>query len=59
MSETTPNPGSPEAEAIGCRCPILDNAHGKGCGWGPGKFWINGDCPVHVLFPQAETGAEK
>lgn len=48
MSETVLNPGSPEAYAAGCRCPILDNNHGKG--FGPAddpRFWINGDCPVH------------
>lgn len=46
---TPPNPGSPEAVAIGCTCPVLDNAHGRGhlcdgwhCGW-----WINAGCPVH------------
>ena len=35
-------PGSPEAVANSCTCPILDNqempAH---------KKWVNGDCPLH------------
>lgn len=44
---TTPNPGSALAVDAGCRCPVLDNAHGKGCYWGEGKFFINGDCPLH------------
>lgn len=43
----TPDPGSVAATAGGCTCPILDNAHGKGSGWGPGKFWISADCPMH------------
>jgi hypothetical protein len=34
----------------GCRCPILDNNHGGGCGYrdddGP-LFWINEDGPLH------------
>lgn len=38
-----PNPGSDEALDQGCRCPVLDNSHGRG----PGPFWINGDCPLH------------
>jgi|WetSurMetagenome_2_1015567.scaffolds.fasta_scaffold00223_29 hypothetical protein len=42
-----PNPGSGEAVAKGCTCPVLDNAHGKGTLWGDDTFWINGDCPLH------------
>lgn len=52
MTTTTkPNPGSPEAVAMGCRCPELDNGHGKGCGMTDDKgeplFWLNQDCPLH------------
>lgn len=25
-----PNPGSPAALSLGCTCPVLDNAHGRG-----------------------------
>ena len=42
----TPNPGSDEAVKQGCRCAILDNAHG----WGymiKGQFWVTQDCPLH------------
>jgi hypothetical protein len=39
----TPNPGSSKAFELGCTCPILDNAHGKG----DGPFWISGGCPIH------------
>jgi hypothetical protein len=43
----TPNPGSDEAIALNCCCPVLDNGHGnpelgKIRGW-----WINDDCPIH------------
>ena len=51
MSEKQPNPGSPEAVALGCKCPVMDNGHGKGIhdwtGQGRELFWINGDCPLH------------
>ena len=54
MSDPKPNPGSAEAIAQGCKCPVLDNGHGKGCGReidGKPVFWINGECPVHVALP--------
>jgi hypothetical protein len=45
-----PNPGSNEAIALGCTCPVMDNGHGQGFPWpgteGP-SFWVNADCPVH------------
>jgi hypothetical protein len=46
-----PNPGSNEALAKGCRCPILDNAHGVGVPGmsgpdGEPQFWINERCPL-------------
>jgi len=46
----SPNPGSDEALAAGCRCPVLDNAHGRGAYREPDgtpQFWINSDCPLH------------
>jgi len=43
-----PNPGSDEALAQGCTCPVLDNAHGKGYFGGPdGTFVMNAECPLH------------
>lgn len=42
-----PNPGSDAALRAGCTCPVLDNAHGKGSGWGPDTFWVNAACPLH------------
>ena len=35
-------PGSPEAVANSCRCPILDNQEMP-----DDKKWVNGDCPLH------------
>ena len=47
------NPGSDEAIKRGCVCPILDNEHGRGCGWvnadGTQAFWITQGCPLHSL----------
>ena len=50
-----PNPGSDEALDMGCTCPVLDNAHGRGA-WGsggddddsPAVFWMSMDCPIHA-----------
>ena len=51
MSESAkPNPGSAEAITQGCKCPVLDNNHGRGSGReidGRPAFWINSECPVH------------
>lgn len=48
-----PNPGSSEAIDLGCTCPVIDNARGKGyMGGARGKdgravFVYAMDCPVH------------
>lgn len=47
MSER-PNPGSDEARAAGCICPVLDNNHGKFAPWPDDGWWINGDCSLHA-----------
>ena len=46
-----PHPGSDEAVKAGCRCPVLDNGHGRGRGGDGEKYgWVmNGDCPLHGL----------
>ena len=59
LPKDVPNPGSDKALAAGCRCPVLDNAHGKGSMYGPGTFWYSADCPVHppvakVVEPREE-----
>lgn len=54
----TPPPGSPEAVAAGCLCPVLDNAHGRGIEFvdydsmwrvtGTSRaWWRNSKCPLH------------
>jgi len=30
MSDGAPNPGSEQARAVGCICPVFDNEHGQG-----------------------------
>lgn len=51
MSEnSTPNPGTKEAIAADCKCPVIDNCHGAGAyndENGKPLFWINGNCPIH------------
>lgn len=44
-----PNPGSREAKAQGCNCPVIDNHHGRGWGGDGEKFgWVMRlDCPLH------------
>lgn len=46
--ESTPL-GSLAAMRLGCTCPIIDNARGKGLGGDGWRFgWvINDDCPLH------------
>jgi len=50
MTEKQPNPGSPEAQEQGCKCPVMDNNNGVGIGPmkdGTKMFWRSGDCPLH------------
>lgn len=51
----TPNPGSDEAGALGCLCPVMDNNHGKRAPYPPGGWWITAGCPVHHPHPAAGT----
>ena len=39
-----PNPGTPEALALGCKCPVLDNLDAGGH-----VFYYSEDCKVHPL----------
>lgn len=44
-----PLPGSNEAIAAGCKCPVIDNNHGAGAYEVDGKpvYWMSEDCPIH------------
>jgi hypothetical protein len=44
-----PSPGSDEAVAKGCKCPILDNAHGTGYMQMANIYIINEECPLHGI----------
>jgi hypothetical protein len=53
---TVPNPGSDAALDLGCKCPVLDNGHGRGFpyprtdGRDPNEFpsfYVNESCPLH------------
>lgn len=46
-TSAVPNPGSDEATARGCTCPVIDNSHGRGY-LGTGQFWVTDGCPVHA-----------
>ena len=50
--QNKPTPGSSEAIALGCRCPVLDNSHGAGDG--RGNFWVSELCPVHAVKENGE-----
>lgn len=61
----TPHPGSREALDAGCRCPVLDNNHGRFPPCPPdengegAQWWITWGCPVHAPVPctlQSGTG---
>lgn len=53
-----PAPGSDAALDLGCRCPVLDNAHGKGR-YALGKdWWISENCPLHGRRPADVLGSE-
>ncbi len=47
MLERQPNPGSDAARDAGCRCPVLDNGHGRSAPFPPDGWWINEECPMH------------
>lgn len=61
----TPPPGSPEAVALGCLCPVLDNAHGRGAALrdSTGRvqpneplYWVADACPLHGTRAQPDAG---
>lgn len=53
-----PNPGSDEAIAMGCKCPVMDNNHGKWAPWPPDGWWNNGKCLVHPVKEREDESSE-
>lgn len=47
-SKKKPNPGSPAAIKLGCKCPVMDNGGGKGYMGVKGVFVMSAICPIHV-----------
>lgn len=50
MTETVPNPGSPEAVGAGCTCAVLDNNRGRVAPHPP-----DGGCPLHDRRDETAT----
>jgi hypothetical protein len=52
-----PNPGSDEAIAMGCKCPVLDNGHGRGMPGPDGQtmWWRSADCTMHKVYSGASN----
>ena len=49
MTDKTPNPGSDEAVAAGCTCPVMDNFRGAGFPYGGETcHYITEGCPIHA-----------
>jgi hypothetical protein len=63
VTEKPPNPGTREALALGCTCPVLDNAHGRGYlggmkdEHGETLFVYTSDCPIHPWPPMLQQEA--
>jgi hypothetical protein len=47
-------PGTDEAYAEGCKCPILDNQNMPNH-----KKWVNGDCPLHGIGTPLQTNSKE
>ena len=50
MSANRFPPGSEQAVARGCSCPVVDNKRGKGAyvdGEGNPLFWFSAECSMH------------
>lgn len=56
---STPNPGSDEAIAMGCTCPVIDNHYGRGYRGTEGVFVYMETCPLHGYFVKGETAEER
>lgn len=43
-----PTPGSIEALAQGCLCPVVENWFGQVPPYGTDRWWVMPGCPVHA-----------
>ena len=50
-----PNPGSPKAIKLLCRCPVRDNNCGIGFYGIKGLFAVQADCPLHGRKARKKT----
>lgn len=64
-TNAVPNPGSDEALRLGCLCPVLDNAHGRGYlggvkdpDTGETMFVITVGCAVHSPAASKSGGGD-
>jgi hypothetical protein len=53
--ERKPAPGTDEALAEGCTCPVIDNSYGRGYRGQPGIFVYSAACPIHGDGPSTPT----
>ena len=59
MQNKPPPPGSNEAIELGCKCPVLDNANGKGIVInGEVMYWYSQDCNIHYPENKKEDNNE-
>ena len=57
--ELIPHPGSSEALARSCRCPVIDNHYGRGIETTMGTiWWMSADCPLHGWDETDEEGVD-
>ena len=58
---SNPTPGSDEAVAQGCTCPVLDNGRGRGAYQvgGEWQFWVSTGCPLHYLPAREKLAASE
>ena len=59
MTETTnavPNPGTYEAVARGCICPVIDNEYGRGWKGKAGTYVYTVGCPFHSTRRPLDRG---
>lgn len=52
------NPGSNAAIDAGCRCPVMDNNHGKYPPFPPDSWYLSGNCPIHGFTLEQVTDVE-